>query len=190
MARTDVSKAELEQHMQLARRAFLASDDGARRAALGEGLWRYGVRFVIVLHLFSRERPEVFGPLVDATRSLFPRWLNGESLTNRADEPERRAYAARELMESGRFPSMRPLAASAVLALPAGHPQRDDEWARRLLDVHLAQARRERDTEALLETICALLDHELVSRAQADELIAEGSTKAAGAARRIPPGSW
>lgn len=106
--------------------------------------------------------------LVDA----LVRWLGGEQMSARADEPELRveaAWEARELFDGiGLFDR---LAAQAILALPPDHEGRDPALARRLLDDHLRATREAGDAEEELRTITALLES---SSEDGEALLARG----------------
>jgi CHAT domain-containing protein len=167
---------EAQHQAVLARRALVATDDGEREAALGEGLWRYGDRFIGMLAYGASEDHATFQPLLDESIELFAHWLNGKSLTDRADEPERRAHAAREFFEASGTEWVRRLAAKAVLALPEGHPERDVDWARGLLLEHLEFCRRQGSSDVLY-AIGELVDKDLLPGEQVDALLAEGFAK-------------
>jgi hypothetical protein len=94
----------------------------------------------------------------DEALELLMRWLAGERLTDRADEPELRLNAAEEALElfGDAVPSLHRFHALAVLALPAGHDRRDAAAAIAELRAHLEASRG--DDEEPIRTIAALLD--------------------------------
>ena len=112
----------------------------------------------------------------DEALDLLMRWLGGEQLTERADEPELRLNAAEDALElfGDNVPSLHRFHALAVLALPPGNERRDaDEAVAELWD-HLEATQD--DPEETIRTIAALLDSGAGDEAlldEGDELIAE-----------------
>jgi hypothetical protein len=106
----------MEQQLVFVRRALEVEDEADRRAALAEGIWRFGPRFVAVLAWLSEEGDERFTVLFDDGTDVLAQWLAGERLTDRVDEPERRAATATMLLEAAGEEST-PILRLAALAL-------------------------------------------------------------------------
>jgi tetratricopeptide (TPR) repeat protein len=115
----------------------------------------------------------------DAAFDLLLSWLEGRRLTNRADEPEQRVAAAEDLVDlfGERVPWVHRYHAQAVLALPAGHEDRDVPWAVGTLGEQLDQARANDDADNAVRTIAALL----LADVGDDALLDEGETWAQAA---------
>src|SRR5262245_55388089 len=112
----------------------------------------------------------------DEVLDLLLRWLGGEQLTERADEPELRLNAAEEALElfGENVPSLHRFHALAVLALPPGNERRDAAEAIAELWEHLDVTQD--DPEETIRTIAALLDAGARDEGlldEGDELIAE-----------------
>jgi hypothetical protein len=107
----------------------------------------------------------------DAAFDLLLGWLEGRRLTDRADEPELRVAAAEDLVDlfGERVPWVHRYHAQAVLALPAGHEDRDVPWAIATLDEQLDHARGEEDADNAVRTIAALLLADVGDEALLDE---------------------
>ena len=115
----------------------------------------------------------------DATIQTVMRWLGGERLSARADEPELRVRAvweAREYFDGlGVFDR---LTAMAILDLPRDHDDRDPILARRLLEHHLSVSNEQGDAEEELRTIAALLSTDFVAEEEAEGLLKRGTALA------------
>ena len=154
--------------MHAAVREATATGDPFRVAA---ALIAHGAPFVLA----AREADE---DAVLAVVGTFLHWCSGWVATNRADEPELRLRVAREVYdaEPGLELFGRALA-SAIVALPAGHAERDLVRARELVDAGLADAREGDDPDEELELLAVALDGDL--EPDAGRLIARGDTLAA-----------
>lgn len=137
-----ISAEEVTAQLPYVQRAMTAADDETRAAALADGLLAFGDRFVVLLRLAATHAPDpaLLEDLTTRAATLHLGWLKGQRLTDRADEPERRAHAARRLLDpAAPLADLAHYAAHAVLDLPDGHPLRDADRARAVL---LAQLRR------------------------------------------------
>jgi len=168
----------MERQLVFVQRALEAEpeDEAGRRAALAEGIWRFGPRFVHVLAELAQEGDERFTVLFDDGIGVLAQWLAGERLTDRVDEPERRTQTATMLLEAAgeeSTPIVR-LAALALLELPEGHEQRDVALATERLRGYLEQARAAGDVDGQLMTTENLLEYELEPRDRCEQLIEDG----------------
>jgi hypothetical protein len=186
--------ASVESATAIVGRARGASSDTERESILAEGLLAYGAGF-------PEQVADLDADLEEESYSLLGRWLNGEVLTERADEAELRLRAGKDLLEEsigGPVPEMPSatdeaaieqvtatladtagpmalqLAAVPIACLPEHHPDRDALRARvYLLAGHRgAVARGERDEQLIL--ITALLDHDLVDTDTGESFMNEG----------------
>lgn len=171
-----IDAEEMEQQLVFVRRALEAEDEADKRAALAEGIWRFGPRFMSVLTFLSEEADERFTALFDDGIDVFARWLAGERLTDRVDEPERRAQTATMFLKAAgdeSTPIVR-LAALALLELPEGHEQRDVALATERLRDYLEHARATGDVDVQLMTIEDMVQYELEPRDRREQLIEDG----------------
>jgi CHAT domain len=184
---------EAQAQLELVRRALVPED---RDAALTEGVYRFGARFLWVLNYLA-ENSEAsdlaaqFAELRETSTTILARWFTGEQLTTRADEPERRAKAANALLSGlapGEATGLGRLAATAILSLPADHPERDVQSARATLADYLEHCREAGDTDSVLRTIATMLHHEVLADHEAEALIAEGLEQVDRA--EDPAGRW
>ncbi len=170
----DEARAQLE----WVRRALEADSDEEREAALVEGLLEFGPRFCHSLAFLDDQEKQAgtahgrSAPLLDEATDLFLAWLAGRKLSERVDEPERRASAARLTLAEGGA-GLERLAAKAVLELPEGHPDRDVDGSRAGLLRALDRARAEDDADGLALTAQTLLDEELLPEEESVELLEE-----------------
>jgi len=142
-----------------------ASDPERHEAALAEALVERGLD----LWLELRDDGD---PRADQALELLLRWIGGEQLTERADEPERRLLAAEDALDAfgDEVSSLHRLHAQAVLSMPPGHEERDVEGAVAELRASLDAARAEDDAEEAVRTVAALLEAD----AGDEELLDEG----------------
>ena len=142
---------------------------------------RHGLRFATYVDLSAQLDPS-YGPLSEAVRELRAVWARGKRATDRADEQDARARYMLDALET--VPAMARTTAGAVLALPPGHPLRDEHRVRRGLDEMLREAvdgavgadgaELELRTEYALLAMSGLIEHELVDRERIDSLLAAG----------------
>jgi CHAT domain-containing protein len=177
-SREAIGVEEVQQQLPLAARAFEAESPEDRNAALAEGFYRFGRRFLTTLEFAAENGPAPeWRGLLDEASALMAQWFGGMRLTDRVDEAERRARAAKDALgdlSTTTSPGVERLAASAILELPEGHPDRDVELARRALLKRLEDCRRDSDPGSLLSTIAAILNYDLEPPDAADALIGEG----------------
>ncbi|MBL8927835.1 MAG: CHAT domain-containing protein [Pseudonocardia sp.] len=142
------SEGEANRHLPTVQAALHAEDTEVRRQILADGVVRFGPIFVATLRWFALksvqsapadEQDPRWRSMFDQAALVMLRWFRGEVLTASAEERERRAAAARQLLADPACPrSWLEPTARAILGLPAGHPQRDlvlvDRAARTLLD--------------------------------------------------------
>ena len=140
-----ISAAALNAQLAHVGRALAAATPDERRSAIVGAVLTYGHRFLVGLHYYealteweTEEQQHRFQQVRDEFKNLVVRWIEGQQLTDDADEDERRAEAAVALAKEN--PACGTAAADAVLALPNGNPKRDVRLARRLLEACLAAA--------------------------------------------------
>jgi CHAT domain len=175
-------------------RAQAAGSDEERESILVDGLVAHGGGF-------PGEVAELDADLEEEAFSLLGRWLNGDVLTERADEAELRLRAGRELLEQvlgdpapeippaddlrrlegvtatlaeRADPMILQLAAVPIACLPEGHPERDLVRALVYLLAAREGAMARDDREARLFPITALLEHNLIDAEEGEEWIEEG----------------
>jgi CHAT domain-containing protein len=171
---TDEVRAQLE----WVRQAVEAGSDEEREAALAGGLLDFGPRFCHTLAFLADQEKQAgtgdgrYAPLLEETTDLFLAWLAGRKLSEKVDEPERRAYAARLTLAEGGA-GLERIAAKAVLELPDGHPDRDVDGSRDALLRALDRARAEGDADGLALAAETLLDEELLPEEGSVELLEE-----------------
>jgi hypothetical protein len=91
-------------------------------------------------------------------------WLSGGRLTDRADEDERRAMVAQEILKAGEVVrGLDRLAARAVMSLPEGHPLRDIHAAQEALLRQLDFSLGRRLWGAWISTAISLIEYEFVN---------------------------
>ena len=169
MEEKPVSEDEVEVQLAYIQRALDAEPE-ERRAVLVDALLAYGHRVGYAIHWLAAKAVEEgsqdtrWEQLATEFNDLLTRWLDGEQLTARADENQRRAAAAVAMAEQQ--PGLGSLAASIVLGLPRGDPQRDVALARRLLEAYQA-AQGGDGAEAELSVLTRLVD---LDDPQEDEL--------------------
>jgi tetratricopeptide (TPR) repeat protein len=174
-------------------RARAATTEEARQAILVDGMLAHGAGF-------PGEVADVDADLEDKAYSLLGRWLNGEVLTERADEADLRLRAGQELLEgtSGPPPELPPnadlatlenvtatlaqtaepmvlqFAAVPIACLPEGHPKRDLLRARVYLLAAREGALARGDRELQLLPITAMLEHDLLEADSGESFLDEG----------------
>jgi CHAT domain-containing protein len=172
--------SEVSRHLEYVTRAIEAPDDAARDAALDEALVTFGPRFIGTISQLQSMAEDShwddppWEELLDATVNRLGVWLDGEQISDRVDEPDRRAVAASQLLERSAAGAPSRLIATAILSLPEGDPLRDVSRARALLEDLRALPDSEVDPDSLVLTLARLVD--LV---EVDEL-AELEAQAAG----------
>jgi CHAT domain-containing protein len=160
---------EITHHLAILERVITAAEPEERQRLLVEGLARFGVRFNASLAMVHERFPELLDDYVAAVT----RWLSSEPILGWADEAERRAHFAIELIDAGQDGLLR-LAARALLAVPPTSPNRDDGRARRALLRHLELGAAAGDADAQVAAIDELVSNDLVDQAEAIDLLARG----------------
>ena len=158
----------------------------AIRLGLTKGLLDYGEKFVVFVNTTARADPDRFLALSDQLQELTTRWLDGESLSDRADEDDLRARYA--LWAAQQLPGLAKPAANRVMELPADHPLRDVAAVREALLQQLTDAIRSKLEEGLgfsldraqrasfaLSAIAGLIKHELVPADRLESLFDAGT---------------
>jgi tetratricopeptide (TPR) repeat protein len=144
---------------------IIAHPKGERRQAIGDALIVFGMRYITFLSegekLAPPESAGLFNEVSGESLDLLLEWLAGETLSNRADEPERRAVVAHELME--RNEALVRIAAISLLKLPVGHPLREPEKIHAALLRRADSCEHERDWENLVLTLSDLLTSDLLT---------------------------
>jgi len=100
-----------------------ADQPQAARAAIQRGLVEFGLTFFEFAVIAARREPAAYAPVLDLSIEVTKSWLNGDTISNKPNENERRARFAIGMMKLN--PQLTRLAANAVFALPEGHVLRD-----------------------------------------------------------------
>jgi hypothetical protein len=157
-----------------------ASSEKEADDAVAQGLMDHGTTFISIAAQLAGQNRHVPADITNRILSVTKRWLAGDDISNRADEPELRARFALELMEM--TPSLARLAAGAVLRLPEGHPVRDEARVKAALlqtleDSGVIGADSDKPPSSLgtgLNAIAGLVEHHLVPDAERLGLIGIG----------------
>ncbi|MEA3277098.1 MAG: CHAT domain-containing protein [Pseudomonadota bacterium] len=172
-----IDEDEAKGHIVYLRTILEADNADERKAPLAEAFLRYGLRFIISLQYLKQEEGDPgaakFGAILDESHEMFLEWLAGERISDRADEPERRAVAAKMVLDAG-LEDLKRLAAQAILALPEGHPLRDEDAAKKTLIELYDDALRTGDATLQILVIRSLIEYNLASPERQLDLIAEG----------------
>jgi CHAT domain-containing protein/tetratricopeptide (TPR) repeat protein len=170
-----IGQAEAAEHLPHIEKAFGMEDPDARRPILVAATLRFGIRFgwsleYLVEHATgsTRERLEL---LSSEALGVLLAWVGGEQLSDRADEDERRARAALDLLDQS--DGMARLASMAVGKLPENHPLRDETRIAAAMERQLAALKADNDLEGLVLTIMELLTSESLSTDRGRALVAE-----------------
>ena len=143
-----ITDDEVDAQLRYVERVLSAADDNERKAALADGLLAFGVRFIALWDQLVAQAadPEDFQQTAIDLRVLFVGWLKGRDLTARADERERRALAALQVLDDGpEFFDYTHYAAEAILELPESHPTRDVERVRTAVRAQLHHYQKQGD---------------------------------------------
>jgi hypothetical protein len=153
-------------------RALSADNDGDRDAALDEGLVAWDIQFVELLR-YAAGQSEAMRPLAERGMERFTDWLGGETLTQRADEDERRALAA--VNAATMSPGLSRLAVEALGGLPPEHPLRRThlDTMLQVLRRRLEELKKSGPTDDVLITFSTLINQEENSD-QKDALVEDG----------------
>ncbi len=157
-----------------------ASSEKEADDAVANGLLDHGTTFIRLASQLAGQPGQESADITDRIASVSKRWLVGDEISNRADEPELRARFALEVMEME--PMLARLAAGAVLRLPEGHPVRDEARVKtallEMLEDSGISAADGNDPPASLGTalnaIAGLVTHRLVADAERIDLIERG----------------
>jgi CHAT domain-containing protein len=168
---------EAEAQLRFISAAMQCSTREERAKPLGEGLVLFGGRLLYSLS-YLRDRSggqAVYQDLLDQAGELLGNWLAGDPLTDRADEGDRRALMAYELLNMGDQASgLKRLAAMAILKLPANHPLRNEPLAYKAVLDYLENAQGEDSISGQLTGYSTLLDFNLESEERLQERIEAG----------------
>lgn len=166
--------------------ALLATrlDGPLRVAALADAVVGFGPTFIGVIRRLAGEsdlthdaglEPDQFEVLAREAEGLLIRWLTGERVTSRADEGERRVCVTAMLADANPDdPVFNRLAAAAILRLPPGHEDRDEQTARARLVDHIERSRRADDVSEQIMGLYYLLLYRLESARRSTDLIDDG----------------
>src|SRR5262245_20467550 len=116
-----ITGPEAEAQLRYVERVLKAPNEDERRTAFADGLLTFGVRFVMLWMLLDEQAGEgstFFGETGEELMVLFVGWLKGKQVSTRADEPERRALAALQVLEAPSLANLTHYAAQAILELP------------------------------------------------------------------------
>jgi CHAT domain-containing protein len=145
---TPISAAEVESHLEYARRVLTAANEAERGEVLADELLAFGHRALLVWHELSMMAPDeqksFYRDVLDEATLMYTGWIKGTSLTRRPDEAERRALAGLLMLEQR--PDLQHLhhfAAQAILCLPKEHTRRDTDLARKCVIEELAWLRKQ-----------------------------------------------
>src|SRR5688572_20609929 len=92
-----IDVAEVTHHIEILERIVSSFDAEERQRFLVEGLARFGMRFNVTLGMADERFPELRDDFLSAVK----RWLSLEPILGWADEAERRAHYATEVIDSG-----------------------------------------------------------------------------------------
>ena len=187
----DSSFKELKQlaRMHAAMSVALGSTVGSTsverlRDVLVDSLAEFGYQFSHYVELSALYKPELYEPIAAELRAMTEAWLKGHTVSKRVDEVETRVHYCFDLIELD--PRLARLAANNVLRLPPGHPARDEERIRKMLNTQLRRAIDEAAESDIsveqfvfkagiaLMMIAGLIEHELGSVARIDSLMSAG----------------
>ena len=123
-----------------------------------KGVVRFGPHFLRRFEERARARRRIRKPFQRAWQ-LFGAWMGGQLYTDDARELEWRARAGLELWRGGgqAAQTFERLAAQCLLALPLGHPLRDETLAQSMIEAALERARKGRDHLEILRCGRSLL---------------------------------
>jgi hypothetical protein len=132
--------------------------------ALAAGLLACGITFVDHLR-DAAEADDADELLLAEAWRIAVEWLRGQTLSTRSDEAELRAQMAHDLLSPQAVGERSDvLAAKALLAMPAGHPLRDEMFLLAVLRRGIARSRRAGDGDGELEALAGLLHPVLPGR--------------------------
>ena len=168
----DVPEQELLQHAEIIRSFAGSTDPQVRRRGIVEGLSRFGLRFFKTAVQLARE-PGIEW-LSDETIQAHLHWLSGDDILVSADEAERRARYAANVIDAGFHGGGGRLAPKAILLLPEGHPDRDLHKAGTALLQHLHESIQGGNHEDVVLTIGDLLRFDVIAAEDAPRLMNAG----------------
>src|SRR5262245_7196416 len=116
-ADTLIDVDEITHHIELLERIVTAPAAEDRQRVLVGVLSGFGLRFTSTRGMVQERYPELLEDFVTAVK----RWMSLEPILGWADEAERRAHYAIEIIDSGQDGLLR-LAARALLAVPRSSP--------------------------------------------------------------------
>jgi CHAT domain-containing protein len=171
----EIGLTEATEHLQYIERAVGMGEPDTRRSILASAVLRFGIRFGWSLRFLIDQatdgRREQFELLSDEVFEVLYDWIGGARLSDRADEDERRARAALDLLDGS--DAIAPLASNALLALPEDHPLRDEARLGAALERRLVACKAANDLKGSVSPIKALLTNSLVTMERGHELVAE-----------------
>jgi hypothetical protein len=133
---------------------------------------RFGLRFFKTAVQLPRE-PDIEW-LSDETIQAHLHWLSGDDILGSADEAERRARYAANVIDAGFHGGGGRLAPKAILLLPEGHPDRDLHKAGTALLQHLHESIQGGNHEDVVLTIGDLLRFDVIAAEDAPQLMNAG----------------
>lgn len=150
-----------------------------RRQGLKVGLVTYGYVAYRSLFLLAQKLPSsaILQQHCVEAAALSISWLSGERLTDRADEDERRALVALDILKiGGEDCGLHRLAARSIMSLPEGHPLRDVEAARDALLKQLDFCFKRKFWGGWISTVASLIEYDFLNEeaVSAFVMIAEG----------------
>ena len=165
-----VGEQELLEHAEIIRSFAGSPDPQVRRHGIVEGLSRFGLRFFQTAVQLAQE-PGI-NWLRDETVQAHLHWLAGDEILSSADEAERRARYAKNVIDGGQLGNR--MAAKAILLLPEGHPERDVQKAGAALLQNLHDSIQGGKHEDVVLTVSDLLRSDLIAPDDAPQLMNAG----------------
>nr|WP_067293719.1 hypothetical protein [Marinobacterium profundum] len=165
-----LSPTEQQQILQHMQTILDAPDAHSYRAAFAEAFMDMGVRFMVsTFDVLSHGDEQQLQGVLECEKILAD-WLFGERMTERADEDERRALVARQIVDlDDELKPMWRAAAHAMAKLPDEHPLRDVDEIRNILNACLQDSSAQQDIEREIFTRCDLVELDLADEAQCEQ---------------------
>src|SRR5215207_9925447 len=167
-----IGEPEREAQLAFVLPLLTAEDEEDRKQSLRDALLHFGMRFLVTLDLMRAQAglEEKGAELLDLASMELATWFRGASLSGQPNEDERRAAAARDVLEQRPdFWRIFPLCADALLNLPHGHPRREEALARRAVRFALRQGARVGEHSTTLWATRRALVYEFGTEAECEE---------------------
>ena len=170
--RPPIGEDEMDAHLAFVLPLLTAEDEEDRKQSLRDALLHFGVRFIDTLDVMSKHAglEEKGAELLRLASVELATWFRGARLSGEPNEDERRAAAARDVLDQRPdFWPIFPLCADAILNLPQGHPRREVALAKRAVRFALRRARLAGEHTTLLWATWRALAYEFGTEAECEE---------------------